>query len=363
MKRTFLTFFGFSFFLFCFFVLPVKAADIGFVKSNIWISDESPLEDDPTTIYAILVNSGSNAIEGSIRFLDTIDGGQIGNNISFTLSGGGTTSQVVSVDWQAIAGDHQFKAEIVSAEEIDGQGDRTAIDTSILSEVTGVVFVDVDTDEDGLPDTEDPDPNDPDTDDDGLLDGSDPDPLDSDTDDDGDPDGSDPDPTDPNVYSQPDTDGDGVPDNEDSDIDNDGLYNWTEDEIGTDKYKYDTDGDGVNDKDDSYPLDPNKWGDEVDDSLILLSEETEDNGRVDQNIPNGRVLGESISNNADETEQILVKGPGVVDRFILLTWWKKIVGVLGFNILVASLIVLIYRILSKIHEAKKRVKRIDKLPK
>lgn len=65
------------------------------------------------------------------------------------------------------------------------------------------------------------------------------------------------------LYVDQDTDGDGIRDQLDPDIDNDGLTNDQEHAIGTDPYKADTDGDGVNDKDDYYPLDPSRWNKEV----------------------------------------------------------------------------------------------------
>lgn len=63
-----------------------------------------------------------------------------------------------------------------------------------------------DSDGDGSPDAEDPDPTNPDTDGDGLPDGDDPDPTNPDTDGDGTPDGDD-----------PDNDNNGIPDDEEGD--------------------------------------------------------------------------------------------------------------------------------------------------
>lgn len=53
---------------------------------------------------------------------------------------------------------------------------------------------------------------------------------------------------------QDDTDKDGVPDERDDDIDGDGLTNFEEEGIGTNKSSADTDGDGVSDKYDNCPL-------------------------------------------------------------------------------------------------------------
>ena len=60
------------------------------------------------------------------------------------------------------------------------------------------------------------------------------------------------------VFVDRDTDGDGVPDRLDQDRDNDGLTNDEEAKLGTDPLKLDTDQDGVDDKHDAFPLDPNR---------------------------------------------------------------------------------------------------------
>ena len=117
-----------------------------------------------------------------------------------------------------------------------------------------------DSDGDGLPDVDDPDPSDPDTDDDGLLDGEDPNPTNPDTDDDGLLDGEDPNPT------NSDTDGDGLLDGEDPnptnpDTDGDGLLDG-EDPNPTNP---DTDGDGLLDGEDPDPLDPDVDNDGIPD--------------------------------------------------------------------------------------------------
>lgn len=101
-----------------------------------------------------------------------------------------------------------------------------------------------DSDGDGIPDTDDPDPSNPDSDGDGAPDGDDPDPSNPDFDGDGIPDGDDPDrdgdgaPDSPGSGSgngggggagldpdpnNPDTDGDGIPDGQDTDADGNGV--------------------------------------------------------------------------------------------------------------------------------------------
>jgi hypothetical protein len=118
-----------------------------------------------------------------------------------------------------------------------------------------------DSDDDGLKDNEDSEPNNPDRDGDGLQDGSDPYPNDADHDDDGLQDGSDPYPNDA------DHDDDGLIDGQDPDVnktdtDEDGLTD------GNDPYpnNADGDGDGLNDKDDPYPNNADGDGDGVNDN-------------------------------------------------------------------------------------------------
>lgn len=250
------------------------ASPIGFVNSNIWVSKTNPIAGETIAIYAILVNGDSNGLEGKVVFVDNISEQTIGSPIPFTLGGGGT-SNVLSVNWLAVAGEHQFRARIIDAFSIDRTGVKTQLGSDILSEMTSIIIVRVDSDNDGVTDDDEiedgTDPNDPDTDDDGINDDSDPNPTNPDTDGDGDPDGTDPSPTNPDVFTPPDTDHDGTPDSGDSDMDNDGIYNW--DETGpsndtgwcgagvprpTDPKKKDTDDDGVGDKQDYCPLDSGK---------------------------------------------------------------------------------------------------------
>ena len=58
-----------------------------------------------------------------------------------------------------------------------------------------------------------------------------------------------------------DTDGDGIPDSQDPDDDNDGLSDIQEQALGTDPLQPDTDGDGHGDAEDAFPLDAGEWVD------------------------------------------------------------------------------------------------------
>jgi len=224
-----------------FFCGPAGAANIGFVSNNIWLSNTQPLAGQTIKISSVIVNDAERPISGLLVFLD--NGMAISPLLNFALGAGGT-SQVLAANWTAAPGHHRFKAQISQAYFINADGSHAAADGSLLSQETQEIFVDVDSDGDGVPDTQEPPQG--------------TNPQDPDTDDDGDNDGVDPAPTNPQVTTGPDTDGDGISDKADSDIDNDGLYNWDEEKQGTNPAKYDTDSDGCSDKTDAFPLDKSR---------------------------------------------------------------------------------------------------------
>ncbi|OGH94637.1 MAG: hypothetical protein A2538_04365 [Candidatus Magasanikbacteria bacterium RIFOXYD2_FULL_41_14] len=327
----------------------VSAAQIGFVKSNIWASKTTAIAGNPITIFVVLVNSESDGLEGDLTFIDNSTNANVGSARPFTLAGGGT-SNVLSVVWTAAAGEHQFLAKITNAVSVDNFGNRTPLGADILSELSDAIMVKVDSDSDGVTDDVEEengtDPNNPDTDDDGVNDGTDPNPTNPDTDDDGDPDGTDPNPTDGSVFTPPDTDHDGAPDATDSDIDNDGIYNWVETGDGTDPYKADTDGDGTRDKQDAYPLDPTRSKVEVvaeplatislplpegetqerAGANVITTPTTTENTNLNTNFTSGEVLGEKIENNG---------GKEINSRW---PWWLKGLGILWLLLLLILLI-------------------------
>ena len=228
--------------IFCAFAQMAFANTSGFVSSNIWVSDNAPMEGDVLKVSSVVVNDSEKRFNGEVVFYD--NDLSISGSIPFALAGG-ESSMVLSVAWTATPpGEHRFKAVITNAYFIDFEGNEELVDGNIFSQITDMIFVDVDSDNDGVPNQEEEeqgtDPNNPDTDGDTENDAVDPDP------------------TDPTVFNGPDTDGDGIIDSLDSDMDNDGLYNWEEENIGTDPKDYDTDDDTCNDKDDAYPLDVDK---------------------------------------------------------------------------------------------------------
>ncbi|MGD2043344.1 MAG: hypothetical protein PVJ28_06800, partial [Acidimicrobiia bacterium] len=166
------------------------------------------------------------------------------------------------------------------------------IDTISLSDTPAlgtVTFeIDVDSDDDGLPDGQEiaigTDPFDPDTDDDGLDDGEEvevygTDPLDADTDDDGLTDGDE-----VNIHGT---------DPLDPDTDDDGLNDGDEISEGTDPFDPDTDDDGLTDGDEVHvhgtdPLDPDTDDDGLDDGLeVELGLDPLDADTDDDGIPDG----------------------------------------------------------------------------
>ncbi|MDZ7784810.1 MAG: thrombospondin type 3 repeat-containing protein [Halioglobus sp.] len=96
-----------------------------------------------------------------------------------------------------------------------------------------------------------------------------------------------------NLYNpgQEDLDGDDIGDSCDPDIDNDGLSNTEEDNIGSDPYNPDTDGDGLSDSEDPYPTNVDGDGDGADDSV--------DNCPVVSNPGQGNVDGDAFGDACD----------------------------------------------------------------
>lgn len=173
-------------------------------------------------IYATVKNNSSQDLFGTVKFYDENRNKFIGEDQPVSVIAGGTDD--VFVDWEAKSiGDYPISARVIPWDENGDNPDNNKITTSI--------YVDLDSDGDGIPNRQDPD-----------------------DDNDGVPDVDDAFPNDP-TESQ-DTDGDGIGNNADEDDDGDGLVD-VQDLFPDDASEtVDTDGDGIGDNTDAFPNDP-----------------------------------------------------------------------------------------------------------
>lgn len=235
---------------------PVASAfskDISISDSQVRFSTTNFLEGKDIRIYASITNNSTSDLLGIVKFLD--NGTQVNGDQPISLIGGKTDD--VFVDWIPGYGSHTIKITVTPY-------DKTEDDPSNNS-TTKAVFIQQDTDHDGIT-------NDKDTDDDGdgVLDESDKYPLDKsesadtdgdnigdnkDTDDDNDGvlDALDGLPLDPTETL--DTDKDGIGNTKDLDDDGDGILDTEEANTKTDPLNSDTDGDKALDGADAFPTD------------------------------------------------------------------------------------------------------------
>jgi hypothetical protein len=249
--------------------ISINSPDLRFSKSFF-------LEGDTIRIYATAKNNSNQDLLGVVRFYDNDK--QISGDQQISIFANKTDD--VFIDWAPQNfGSHKISAKIFPW--------LTAIDNPANNYVDETIYVEQDTDHDGLKNTIDPDmdgdnfanekdayPLDPkewvDTDGDGIGDNTD---LDDDND--GVPDKSDDCPKDPTEAT--DSDHDSICNNKDLDDDNDGLTDVQEINIGTDSVNPDTDADGVKDGQDAFPLDPKEWIDTDTDSIGNNSDIDDDN--------------------------------------------------------------------------------------
>lgn len=253
--------------------------DLSISETDITFSKIDLIEGDPIKIYARIFNIGDNDVSGYVSFYS--NGKEIGNPQAISIKP--NTYDDVFVDWKTSAGTFDVGAKIVGLNPVDENPDNN--ETAKRN-----VFVDSDTDADGIGNSKDPD-----DDNDGLNDDQEStigtNPLAPDTDTDKVNDKIDSFPLDKTEWR--DTDNDGLGDNKDNDADGDDLAN--DDELleygsnplspdsdgdgirdglevknNTDPSKTDTDGDGTDDVRDVFPLDPNRATASLMDSLVGL---------------------------------------------------------------------------------------------
>ncbi|MFA7685585.1 MAG: PKD domain-containing protein [Candidatus Gracilibacteria bacterium] len=239
--------------------ISINSPDLRFSKAYF-------LEGDTVRIYATANNKSTQDLLGVVRFYD--GGKQIAGDQTISIFANKTDD--VFIDWAPSSfGSHTISAKIFPWKpELDNPGNNY---------VDEKIYVEQDTDHDGLKNTIDLD-----DDGDGVNDDKDFAPLnaaeqydtdgdgtgnnkDLDDDNDGVPDKFDEMPLDPNETT--DTDKDSIGNIKDTDDDNDSILDTDELNMGTDPLKADTDKDKIKDGQDTFPLDPKEWIDTDKDSI------------------------------------------------------------------------------------------------
>ncbi len=262
---------------------------------------------------------GDSNNSGLVRLYQNIAGvwTQIGTNIEgssgYYNSNFGVSVALSTNSLTLVVGSFgTYGTEIFSLGEFDADNDgiSNAADSDIYN--NGIIDNGPDTDNDGINDPNDDNPNNPDTDGDGVLDGVDPNSTATssiDTDFDGITDFMDSNPT------NPDSDGDGIPDGADvdspgtinTDTDNDGIQDNADADVGndgiTDSGRVDTDGDQVIDA-----LDIDDDGDSISDVA-----DSDING--DGTLDNGPDVDSDGINDTNDTDinNIDTDGDGIPD--------------------------------------------------
>lgn len=210
------------------FVAPVFAQeyfqDLSINTEDVRV-DSNILKGDLVRIYVTVHNNSYFDLSGVVKIYDEKTSSFIGADQPVSILSQGTDD--VFIDWNADSIGQHLIAVRVTPWNSDG-------DNPSNNKVTKSVYVDVDSDRDGIGDASDPD-----------------------DDNDGTPDVSDAFPHNP--HESNDTDGDGIGDNEDEDDDGDGVSD-IEDLFPTDPNESkDTDGDGIGDNKDLFPYNSNEW--------------------------------------------------------------------------------------------------------
>jgi hypothetical protein len=212
-----------------FILLPMAAAaaDLSISESDVSFSNGKPIAGEVVRIYATVQNHSQHDAQALVRF--SVDNKVIGTAQPVSILAQNTDT--VFIDWHPKEGYYQISIEVYDINPNDSELSNNEIEIADF-------IVDLDTDNDGIFNTQDLD-----DDGDGLEDGLErilgTNPLISDTDGDGAMDGVDEFPLDP--AEKYDNDKDGIGNNADPDNDNDGVPN----------------------ADDPAPFDPNITGDDI----------------------------------------------------------------------------------------------------
>ncbi|MCK9344919.1 MAG: hypothetical protein M0P64_02185 [Candidatus Pacebacteria bacterium] len=130
---------------------PIKNA--GFVPANIWYSKDPFFAGETIRVYTIIFNGSSYDLEGTVEFLDN---GVLLGKTNFSLSGGGRVRDLW-VDWKATNGKHVMTARIVNVTASLAGGAKRSIALDNAETGKSERLVDLDTDGDGIGNTEDTD--------------------------------------------------------------------------------------------------------------------------------------------------------------------------------------------------------------
>lgn len=206
-------------------------------------SKDHVLAEKVVRIYATVKNNSGEDLLGTVKFYDEIKGVFIGVDQPVSVVGGQTDD--VFVDWNpGPTGTKNISARIIPW---NLEGDNKA-----NNKISTKIYVDIDSDGDGLPNQKDPD-----DDNDETKDAEDAFPLDPD--------------------ESADSDEDGMGNNEDTDDDNDGVMD-IQDLFPTDpKEALDKDEDGVGDNQDKFPEDSSEAIDEDEDGMGANSDPNDHN--------------------------------------------------------------------------------------
>jgi len=220
--------------------------DISVDEKDITFSKTALFDGDLIKVYARVFNSGDNDVSGYVVFLN--NGKEMAGTQPISLKP--NTYDDVFIDWKAKAGTYNIEVKIIGLNPADDSIENNQT-------IKKTVFIDLDTDKDGIGDSKDPD-----TDGDGLTNEEEKikgtNPLMADTDGDKVNDKIDAFPTDKTEWH--DTNNNDIGDNKDPDADGDGLTNLEEiQKYGTNPLNPDSDNDGLNDKQEVLGnTDPNK---------------------------------------------------------------------------------------------------------
>lgn len=254
--------------------------DLYITDDLVYFSENSFVENVPVMIYATAGNNSIEDLLGTIKFWNETLGTQISTDQPVSALAGSTDT--VFASWYPPAGTQTVS---ITVYPWNNEGDDSSNNT-----VWKEIYVDYDTDGDGVGNTDDSD-----DDNDGYNDDEDDFPLDgnewkdtdgdglgnnTDTDDDNDGTTDEQDEMPLDFEETEDTDNDGIGNNADADDDGDRLADEYEVLIGTDPLNDDTDGDGTNDGEDDFPGDSEEWEDYDNDGIGDNADTDDDNDGV-----------------------------------------------------------------------------------